>query len=326
MKKQWIRRIVVIALSAILLATPAFATVGGATVKTVTGGLNLRSGPSTGTAVKKLLQTGDFMLVEEKLDGWYKVVVDGTEGYVCADYVNFSDSIDGTYNYNASTKGTYVNMRAGAALWCWVYKNLPNYGTPLTVTGVTGNWLKVRDESGTEGYIRSDLVSYIGSAAAPATTTTTYTATTSYTAPAATTTTTTTPSASPASSYSGDSQIVATAMQYLGYRYIWGGMSPAYGFDCSGLVCYVYQQNGYQIDRVAQNIYNNTGRFVEYADMQPGDILCFGYSAYSIGHCGIYIGNGQFIHACDSSTGVIISNLTDGAYLARLMGIKRVVG
>ena len=310
MKMQWIRRAVVCLLALVLLAVPAFATVGGATVNQVSGGLNLRESASTSSAVVELLNSGDFLLVEEKLDGWYKVVHDGKAGYVSADFVSFSDSLDGTYDFDASTKGTQVNMRAGSATWCWLVKTIPYSGTALTITGVSGSWLKVRDAAGSEGFIRSDLVNYVGKQTATTTTTATY-------------------SYQPVTyevSYNGTAgdKIVQTAMQYLGYRYVWGGMSPSVGFDCSGFVNYVYNQNGYTLERVAQNIYNSSGWLVDSSNMQPGDILCFGYSIYSIGHVGIYIGNGQFIHACDSSTGVIISNLTDG-YAARLMGVKRLV-
>jgi N-acetylmuramoyl-L-alanine amidase len=313
MKLHWIKRAAVCVLALVLLAMPAFATVGGATVNNISGGLNLRQEANTSSGVVEVLNSGDFLLVEEKLDGWYKVVHNGTSGYVSADYVTFAETLDGTYDYAASTAGTDVNMRAGSATWCWLLKTLPYTGTALTVTGVSGNWLKVRDAAGAEGFIRSDLVNYVGKKAASTTTT----ASNGYSYTPQTYNVT----------YNGTAgdKIVQTAMQYLGYRYVWGGMSPSVGFDCSGFVNYVYSQNGYSLNRVAQDIYNGSGWLVDSSSMQPGDILCFGWSIYSIGHVGIYIGNGQFIHACSSTTGVIVSNLTDGYYTARLMGVKRVV-
>lgn len=87
-------------------------------------------------------------------------------------------------------------------------------------------------------------------------------------------------------------QIVATAMKYLGVPYVWGGTTP-YGFDCSGLVQYVYAENGISIPRVTYT-QQAAATPVSFDDLQPGDLVFWGYSAY---HVGIYIGNGQYIHA-----------------------------
>ena len=87
-------------------------------------------------------------------------------------------------------------------------------------------------------------------------------------------------------------KIVATAMKYLGVPYVWGGTSP-YGFDCSGLVQYVYAENGISIPRVTYS-QQAAATPVSLSALQPGDLVFWGYSAY---HVGIYIGNGQYIHA-----------------------------
>ncbi len=106
--------------------------------------------------------------------------------------------------------------------------------------------------------------------------------------------------------------IVSYAKQYLGYKYVYGGNTPA-GFDCSGFTQYVFKQFGYSLNRTANNQSSN-GVSISKANMQPGDLICFSNSkgSTSIGHVGIYIGNGQFIHAANSRKGVIISNV-DGA-------------
>lgn len=87
-------------------------------------------------------------------------------------------------------------------------------------------------------------------------------------------------------------QIVATAMKYLGVPYVWGGTTP-YGFDCSGLVQYVYAENGISISRTTYT-QQAEATPVALSDLQPGDLVFWGYSAY---HVGIYIGDGQYIHA-----------------------------
>ena len=101
-------------------------------------------------------------------------------------------------------------------------------------------------------------------------------------------------------------------------------MSPS-GFDCSGFVNYVYDLYGYDLYRVAQDIYHNDGNYVAKADLQPGDLVFYGYSVYGIPHVGMYIGGGQFIHASTSTTGVIISELDSSYYTNRYVGAKRIV-
>ena len=106
--------------------------------------------------------------------------------------------------------------------------------------------------------------------------------------------------------------IVEYAKQYLGYKYVYGGTTPA-GFDCSGFTQYVYKHFGYTLTRTSSSQASN-GVSVNKSDLQLGDIICFSGSSgnKNVSHVGIYIGNGQFIHAANSRKGVIISNV-DGA-------------
>ena len=103
--------------------------------------------------------------------------------------------------------------------------------------------------------------------------------------------------------------IVNYAKQYLGYKYVYGGTTPS-GFDCSGFTQYVYKHFGYSLNRVSSSQASN-GVSISKQNMQPGDLICFSNSKGSnnIGHVGIYIGNGEFIHAANSRKGVIISNV-----------------
>ena len=117
--------------------------------------------------------------------------------------------------------------------------------------------------------------------------------------------------------------IVDTAMLYLGTPYVWGGTTEK-GFDCSGFVQYVYKECGYTIDRTAAQIYKN-GTYVEKENLEVGDAICFSSHTESIGHVGIYIGDGQFIHASSGSGAVIISDLSEKYYTARYIGARHIV-
>jgi cell wall-associated NlpC family hydrolase len=115
--------------------------------------------------------------------------------------------------------------------------------------------------------------------------------------------------------------VVSIAMQYLGVPYVWGGASPS-GFDCSGLVMYVYAQVGVSLPHytVAQWDYPNAVS-VPRSDLEPGDLVFFD----GLGHVGIYIGNGEFIHAPHTGTVVSIDSL-NGWYAAEYVGAKRILG
>jgi len=111
--------------------------------------------------------------------------------------------------------------------------------------------------------------------------------------------------------------VVGIAMRYLGVPYRWGGASPS-GFDCSGLVMYVFAQIGISLPHSTYALWN-VGTPVSYDQLQPGDLVFFN----GLGHMGIYIGGGQFIHAPHTGDVVKISSMT-GYYASTFMGARRV--
>jgi peptidoglycan DL-endopeptidase CwlO len=114
-------------------------------------------------------------------------------------------------------------------------------------------------------------------------------------------------------------QAVAIAMQYLGIPYVWGGASPS-GFDCSGLTMYVYAQLGISLPHYAASQYG-MGVAVGRDQLQAGDLVFF----RGLGHMGMYIGGGNFIHAPHTGDVVKISSLSDSYYTANWVGARRVV-
>jgi peptidoglycan DL-endopeptidase CwlO len=123
----------------------------------------------------------------------------------------------------------------------------------------------------------------------------------------------------PANSLGG--RAVQIAETQLGVPYVWGGASPS-GFDCSGLTMWVYAQLGIHLDHYTGSQWN-AGPHVPYDQLAPGDLVFF---EPGIGHVGIYIGGGSFIHAPHTGDVVRISSLSEAWYASEYQGAVRVTG
>ena len=114
------------------------------------------------------------------------------------------------------------------------------------------------------------------------------------------------------------SGIVEIAQKYVGAPYRWGGSSPS-GFDCSGLVRYVYAQVGVSLPHNAAQQYT-LGTPVSRDSLEPGDVVFFD----RLRHNGIYIGDGRFIHARQTGKRVSIASLDEAWYATRWVGARRI--
>jgi cell wall-associated NlpC family hydrolase len=157
----------------------------------------------------------------------------------------------------------------------------------------------------------------------PAPTTTAAAASSATTAPPTTTASTvpaappTTPATAPSSPLpAGHPEAASIALRYLGVKYVWGGATPS-GFDCSGLVMYVYAQLGISLPHYAAAQYQ-LGSAVPFDQLQPGDLVFFD----ALDHVGIYIGGGQFVHAPHTGDVVKISSFAE--YGSSYVGARRI--
>ena len=251
--------------------------------------LRLRAEASTSSDIVTTLDKSVAVaILDDSTEGWYKIAYEGNTGYVSADYLLVDqDNVFETYG-RVNSDG--VNVRSGASTESEVLATV-DADTIVTVNGLVDGWYDVTCKYGTEGYIRSDFLDLTESSAS-----------------------------------SSGSAIVDTAKSYLGVRYVYGGASPS-GFDCSGFTMYVYQQYGYSLPHSATSQWQiGLGTQVwSIGALQPGDLVFFNDPSRNAGkacsHAGIYIGNGQFVHASSSrSQGVIISDLTSGYYYNYFVG------
>lgn len=115
-------------------------------------------------------------------------------------------------------------------------------------------------------------------------------------------------------------RVVKYAKRLLGVRYVYGGSSPSTGFDCSGFVRYVYGHFGVRLAHSSFAQFTD-GMRVGRGGLEPGDLVFF----HGLGHVGIYIGNGRFIHAPHSGTRVRIERFA-GGYSGDFDGARRLAG
>ncbi len=127
----------------------------------------------------------------------------------------------------------------------------------------------------------------------------------------------------PAKSVPGNSRAVNDALQLQGQPYAFGGESPGKGFDCSGLVVYVYNRQGLRLPRDTQSLARELPE-VRPEQRVPGDLLFFNISGKTFSHVGIYVGDDQFVHAPSTRTGhVMTSSLSQPYWRERFVAVRR---
>jgi cell wall-associated NlpC family hydrolase len=265
--------------------------------------LNLRTEPSTDSEILLVLKFGDKVQCIGENDEWMKVTLDGQTGYLKTEYTS-QDMVFKTVKQTVYVDASKLNLRQDPTTDSAIITTLGNM-TRLTRTGIGDGWSEVKTSTGKVGYVVSKYLTTQGPASS------------------------TSGAIHNGTTYAGDiGRVVDLAYSALGVRYVHASSSMS-GFDCSGLVSWVYRQISITVPRSTSGYYD-IGIGVSYGDIQPGDIICMDTrrsdGKTSITHVGIYVGNGMMIHASSSHHKVVLQNLSQ--YLGwgvKLITIRRMI-
>lgn len=240
----------------------------------------------------------------EEAKGSFEVVYQDQQGQESSATVTASNPENVIFAYVKTDDGSVLRVRQGPgteyAILCTV-----NNGTVFPITGKAEGWYQISC-NGRTGYVSAsyilerDVDALLSDGKKP-------------------------DSGLTDTKYDGTlaQEIVNYALQFKGYPYIYGAAGPN-SFDCSGFTSYVYKHFGYTINRTSRDQLKN-GVPVEKANLQPADLLLFSRNGTVVSHVGLYIGNGKFIHASTSTTGVIISDLYSTYYVNHYYAARRII-
>lgn len=282
--------------------------------------LALRSGPGTNYKILGMLPKGQVLDILSTSGNWARVKTStGNTAWVYNSYITKAapSSTVQVKNVQVSKSGTItassLNLRSGPGT-AHSSTGLITKGQAVTVLSVSGDWSRIKTIEGRTGWVYNK---YIGPAAAVSAKPVSANSTANSVQVIGT-------------SRSGDdistaSKIVEFSERFLGVPYVWGGATPN-GFDCSGLVYYVFKNYGYTLKRVAAD-QATQGTAIGKDDLKPGDLVFFdtdgGHS--NISHVGIYIGGGKMIHAPSPGKNVRITDITTGFYANNYMAARRII-
>lgn len=270
-----------------------------------TDALRLRNEANTTSTILATASKGDTVVIlEDAGNGWYKVDYNTVEGYMSSEYLTVSTQADVTIGYGlVQADGSTLNVRSGPGTNYDKVATLSDNAV-VTIVGIDNGWYKIKTSSGTVGYVSSEYMVTCKDSAGSRGDGTTAVATTS--------------------NSSMGQQVVAYAKQFMGVPYVYGGNGPN-SFDCSGFTSYIYRHFGYTLNRTASTQLSN-GTAVSKSELQPGDLVFFRYNtSYPASHVGIYIGNGQFIHASTNKYQVQIDQLNTGHYANVYIAARRIL-
>jgi len=278
------KKVASIAAVIFMTATSCYAAQG----TVITNGLNIRTAPSTDSAVISKANTNDILNITSKEGAFYRIMYNGEVAYASADYVSVNVKSVGTVTADL------LNIRSEPSSSSAVVGQLAK-GDQINLTAVDGNWYEIL-LFGELRYVHSSYVTARDVSSLPSRDGTGFARM--------------------------GSRIVDYSKNFIGTPYVSGGSSPS-GFDCSGFTSYVYKQFGVSLSRTAHG-QATEGTYVAKADLVPGDLVFF--NTYGgISHVGIYVGDDNFIHATVPGDIVRISSLNSSYYRSRYVTARRIM-
>lgn len=229
--------------------------------------VNMRKGAGTNYNIIKVLSLNTQVTIIDEDDGWYKIKVDNTTGYVSKEYVS-------------DTKTTTTRSNSVSRI-----ENAAKLSNSVEADSVVADEKKIETEKSTSNSSENKTN---------------------------TTTVNETITNNVSNTKIKGTDIIAYAKKFLGYKYVYGGDGSNGTFDCSGFTMYVYKHFGINIPHGANSQYKcgKGTKITNYNDLQVGDIVMLTdyETGEGIGHCGIYLGNDNFIHASTTCNAVEISS------------------
>ena len=273
-------------------------------------GLNVRSGAGTSYSKLGKLEYKEKVTVLSTSNGWSKINYNGKTGYVDSSYLkstvpgstndNTNNETTGTTKYVNTTSG--LNVRSGAGT---SYSKLGKleYKEKVTVLSTSNGWSKI-NYNGKTGYVDS---SYLQS---------------------------TVPGSNGNNANNNNNtvstkanEVIAYAKTLLGKPYVWGAQGPN-SFDCSGFTYYVFKNKAGIVLPRTSSAQSKYGTYVSKSNLKAGDLVFFdtnGANDGNVSHVGMYIGNGQMIHASYGQKKIVIANFNDSYYQKAYVNARRVL-
>lgn len=300
--------------------------------------VNVRSLPNTDSDIVGKIYNGavaQVLSVAGEENDWFQIISGNVEGYIKAEFFLYGDAaaevIDQYVTRYANVIADRLNVREQPSTESKRIGYIDN-GEKVQLLENQGEWLKVQYTDGKEGYVSAQYVTISEEFV--------YGKTleeeakeqeerkileerenvTEQEVAEDVTIMVTEPVGTYSSNAELRSSIVNYAMQFLGNRYVHGGNSLVTGTDCSGFTSLIYKEFGYSLSRTPSGQLSSNGRSIDYSQIQPGDIICYGKGGKCT-HVALYIGNGQIIHSANSRKGVVIYQ----ADYDTIIGIKNVI-
>ena len=289
----------------------------------VTGdSVRIRSDANTDASIIANVTHGTAVALLDVKGSWYKVLYNGSTGYMSADYVQAKLTASDLNAYGIITTDE-LNVRAGSNSGTDVVTTVKK-DTCVSVTGFDKGWFAITTGE-KSGYISGDYMTLTmekpKTTAQEETPQETQAETPVETVEVPQEEVVTPPSQIPTGTAA---EVINFAKQYLGVPYVYGGAGPS-GFDCSGFTMYVFNNFGISLPHGATP-QANYGTAIAKSDLIPGDLVFFASSSAWIGHVGIYIGDGEFIHASSGSSYCVkISSLSESYYTRMYQCARRIL-